>query len=93
MLYAIFEQGGWLPFVAWFSYLAVFHFSYRKLKHELFMLAGACFSFIVVTISLLGKYLLEDASAASFFILAIVLTGLGAVTAIWLKKVQQEWSL
>ena len=92
ILHAIFSPAldGVVSYLAWATWLALMYFVYRKVRSDLFMLAGCCLSGITVTISFLGKHLLADGSPGSFLFLALVVIGMGAGAAIWLKKIHQE---
>lgn len=93
VLHSIFahsEEGGLLPGVVWLSWLAAMYFFYRKIKPDLFMLAGCCLSGITVIVAFLSKHLLQDHSAGGFLFLALLVVGLGAGAAFWLKKVHRE---
>ncbi|BHH85288.1 DUF2157 domain-containing protein [Desulforhopalus sp. 52FAK] len=90
-LEVIFSHGGGLisGFV-WVIWLGVMLFVYRKVISDLFMLAGCCLAGITVTVSFLGKHLLADGDAGGFLFLALVVIGMGAGAALWLKNVHQE---
>jgi Na+-translocating ferredoxin:NAD+ oxidoreductase RnfA subunit len=79
-----------LAALAWAIWLAVMYVVYRRTKPDLFMLAGCCLSGITVIVSYLGKHLLEDGSAGSFLVLALLVVGMGAGAAFWLKNVHRE---
>ena len=76
----------------WGVWLAGLYFVYRMKKPDLFMLAGGCLSGIVVVISFLGRHMLDDLEAGSFLFLALLMIGLGAGAAIWLRNVHREWT-
>lgn len=92
VLDAIFSHvpGGLYPGLAWAIWMAGMYGAYRKLKPDLFMLAGLCLSGIVVTVAFLGKLLLEDGDAGGFLVIAMITIGMGAGAALWLKRVHQE---
>ena len=95
VLHSIFargEEGGFffLTGVIWVSWLAAMYCIYRKIKPDLFMLAGCCLSGITVVVAFLGKHLLKDHSAGGFLFLALLVVGMGAGAAFWLKKVHRE---
>lgn len=71
-------------------WLAAFYFVYRKIRPDLFILAGCFLSVIIVSVSFLSKHLLQDGSPLGFLLLAIVVIGMGAGAAFWLKKINQE---
>lgn len=92
ILHAIFSHNdsSLISGLAWVAWLASMFFIYRKIIPDLFMLAGGCLSAIMVTVSFLGKQLLEDGSAGGFLFLALVVIGMGAGAAFWLKNVHRE---
>jgi uncharacterized membrane protein len=71
-------------------WLTAVYFVYRKIRPDLFMLAGCFLSVITVTVSFLGEHLLQEGSPIGFLFLAIVVIGMGAGAAFWLKKINQE---
>ncbi|MFT5697488.1 MAG: putative membrane protein [Desulforhopalus sp.] len=92
VLDTIFRDGNQALFVLpiYGIWLATVYIVYRKIRPDLFMLAGCCLSVITVSISFLGEQLLQDGSPAGFLFLAIVIIGMGAGSAFWLKKINQE---
>ncbi len=74
----------------WALWLAAMYYVYRKVKIDLFMLAGCCLSSITVTVSFLGKQMLQHGEAGAFLFLAFVVIGMGSGAALWLKKIHQE---
>lgn len=93
VLQGIFESGAGsiLPAIVWVCWLALMYFVYRKIKPDLFMLAGFCLSVMTVSVSFFGKYLLDDAAPGGFLILALLVIALGAGAAFWLKNIHQEF--
>lgn len=94
-LFTIFDEGiaNSLALPIWALFFAAIYWLYRKRSIDLFMLAGACLSGILVTVSLLAKDILQQLDAGSFLVLAIVVIGLGVGAAFWLKKMQMESQL
>jgi len=92
VLHVIFARsdGSFLPGLAWAIWLALMYFIYRKTRPDLFMLAGCCLSGITVSVSFMGKHMLKNGSAGSFLFLALLVIGMGAGAAFWLKNVHQE---
>lgn len=93
-LYAIFRELGEvnvLSGLVWAIWLAVLYFIYRKIRPDLFMLAGGCLSGIVVLVAFLSKYMLEDGTAGGFLFLALVVIGLGTGAAVWLRTIHRVW--
>jgi type III secretory pathway component EscU len=71
--------------------MAVMYFVYKKKRHDLFMLAGCGLSGMVLVVALLARYLLETGGAGGFLFIALVVVGLGAGAAVWLRNVHREW--
>ena len=92
VLYTIlsYQKTGALPVLIWGIWLAAMYWFYRKVKPDLFMLAGCCLSVIVVVTTFLAKHLLDDGHAGSFLLLAIIITAQGTGAAIWLRNVHRE---
>lgn len=95
VLYTIFEPShtglaAWPVYAIW---LAGLYFVYRQKWPDLFMLAGACFSIIVSSTTLLGNALLggSGTEAALLFLAMVVIAEAGAA-AVWLKRVHAEQS-
>ena len=91
MLFVIFadETVDVLTGLTWVTWLAGGYFVYRKLKPDLFMLAGGCLSSIVVLVALLAE-ILNGADAGGYLFIAMVVIGLGAGSAMWLKRVHRQ---
>ncbi|MCG2746279.1 MAG: DUF2157 domain-containing protein [Desulfobulbaceae bacterium] len=92
VLHSIFTHGetSFLPGLAWVAWLTVMYFIYRRVRPDLFMLAGCCLSVITVSISFFGEHLLQRNSAGGFLFLSLLVIGMGAGSAFWLKTVHQE---
>ncbi|MCL1098145.1 DUF2157 domain-containing protein [Shewanella gelidii] len=88
--FGIFDGGSAFFVCLWLVWAVVFLFSYRKLRPDLFMLAGANLSIIVVITSFMANLLIELESLDGLLLLALTVIGLGAASAIWLKKVHME---
>jgi uncharacterized membrane protein len=93
-LFAIFEykQGSVVNVVVWLAWLAVLYWVYRRIKPDLFVLAGACLSTTVVVTGFLAKQILRDFEAVGFLLLSVCVIGMGAAAAVWLKRVNREIS-
>lgn len=92
VLSAIFNRSGDGKFsgLVWLVWLIMMYIVYRKVKSDLFMLAAGCLSGITVSVSFLGEQMLKDGSPGGFLFLALVVIGMGAGAAFWLKNVHQE---
>ncbi len=93
-LYGIFD-GDATPFawLVWIGWGGAGYYFYRKVKLDLFMLAGGCLSGIVVIVAFLSKYVIDDAGDGGFLLVALVVMGLGSGSAVWLKKIDKELQL
>ena len=93
MISAIFEQyasEGWAV-LFYFIWAAVLYFVYRKIIPDLFMLAGLCFSAIVVITTFIARHILDGGDPiGAFFLLALLVIGMAAAAAKCLKYVQKE---
>lgn len=78
--------------LVWAAWLAVLSVIYRKIRPDLFMLAGGCLSGITVAVAFLSKHLLKNGSSGSFLILSLLVICMGTAAAYWLKNVHQEFS-
>lgn len=75
-----------LAYVAW---LATFYFWYRRQRPDLFMLAGGVLSLIVAVVAFLSRHMLGGDSGG-LLLIGLVVIGLSAGGAIWLKSVGRE---
>ena len=89
MTEAIFDWGreqAAAPLIVYPLWLAALYAVYRRLLPDLFVLAGACLSAIVVVASFLAKNLLESNEAAGFLLIAIAVVAMGAASGWWLRQ-------
>ena len=93
-LWAIFESRsiGPLAFVAYALWLGAAYFYYRHRFRDLFVLAGGVLSVIVVVTAFLSNTLLRSAGDGSFLFIAVVVLGMSAGGAWWLKHIADEAS-
>jgi uncharacterized membrane protein len=92
-LWAIFDGRSSIgPFAlsAYALWMAAVYFYYRHRKRDLFMLAGGVLSAIVVVAAFLGDSMLERADAGGFLFIGLVVIGMSAAGALWLKKIGAE---
>jgi uncharacterized membrane protein len=91
-LHSIFElrEANDLSVLVWAIWLALIYFVYRRIRPDLFMLAGGCLSGITISVSFMGKHMLKNGDAGAFLFLAMLVIGMGAGAAFWLKNVHQE---
>lgn len=76
--------------LVWMIWLASVYWVYRKLKPDLFMLAGGCLSGIIVLVAFLSKHTLNSGGTGALLLIFLVVISLGAGAAVWLRKVHQE---
>lgn len=93
-LHAIFDEYEAAPLVAlsYAAWVAAVYFAYRRRIPDLFMLAGMCLSVIVAVIAFIGRHLFEGGDPLGvFLLLSLLVTGMAAGAAIWLKNVYREY--
>jgi len=78
--------------LAYGLWLAGLYGVYRRWRLDLFMLAGGCLSVTLVITALLADHVFEGNEMAGFAIIALVILGLGAASAQWLKTLHREVS-
>lgn len=93
VLFSIFESQEVVvyPSLVWGLWLVAMYYMYRKIKPDLFMLAGCCLSAITVIVSFLSKHILHHNDAGAFLLLALIVVAMGSGAAIWLKTIHQEY--
>lgn len=84
------ERFALLDLAAYLLWLGAFYFWYRRIRPDLFMLAGGLLSLIVTVTVFLGDKLLSSASEGAFLLIGLVVLGMSAGGAIWLKSVGRE---
>lgn len=90
-IYAIFDDNASpMAGIVWIGWLIVLHYIYRRVKPDLFMLAGGCMSGIVVIVTFLSKYILENLDTGGFLLLAMLILALGTGAAVCLRDVNKE---
>jgi uncharacterized membrane protein len=91
-IWAIVEGGGRSPALAALAYLAwvaAIYFWYRRVRPDLFMLAGGVLSLIVVVVAFLSENMLGN-DAGGFLFIGLVVIGMSAAGAVWLKSAARE---
>lgn len=78
--------------LVWLLWLGGLFALYLICIRDLFMLAGGCLSAITVITTFLGYHLLDKSNPGGFLLLALLVTGMGSGTAVWLRKQQREWA-
>jgi uncharacterized membrane protein len=89
---AIFDSGASsaaaaLAYVAW---LAAVYAWYRRVRPDLFMLAVGLLSLIVVVAAFLSDQVLDGSDSGGFLLIGLVVIGMSAGGAVWLRSVGQE---
>ena len=91
-IFAIFEHRmSILPGVVWLIWLMCIYFVYRRIRHDLFMLAGAVLSGIVVIACFLINNMLRDLDAGGFLVISVMIIGMGTGAAVWLRSIHREF--
>lgn len=85
------EISGVVTGFVWIIWLAALYFIYRKIKPDLFMLAGGCLSGIVVTVAFVVRHIADNDFGGSLLLIALLIVGLGTSAAVWLRNIQQEF--
>lgn len=76
---------------AYLVWLGLFYAWYRRVRPDLFMLAGGLLSLVVTVTVFLADLLLDSGSeSAGFLIIGLAVIGMSAGGAIWLKSVGRE---
>ena len=78
--------GAFLAYVAW---LAAIYAWYRRIRPDLFMLAGGLLSSIVAVVAFLSQHMLGG-DAGGFLFIGLVVIGMSASGAVWLKSAARE---
>ncbi|HEX8238237.1 MAG TPA: DUF2157 domain-containing protein [Allosphingosinicella sp.] len=75
-----------LAYLAWLG--AVYHW-YRRVRADLFMLAGGLLSLIVAVVAFLSKTMLGS-DAGGYLVIGLVVIGMSAGGAVWLRAAARE---
>ena len=79
-----------LAMLAYVGWAAALYFWYRRVRLDPFMLAGGLLSLIVTVVVLLGNKMLDNGEAGGFLLIGLVVIGMSAGGAIWLKRIVKE---
>jgi len=82
--------GSWTG-IFWLAFMAALFYVYRYRIRDLYMLAGVALSSIVVVVCFFAERLFDFADEGAFLLLTIIVIGMGAGSAMWLRKIHQEW--
>jgi uncharacterized membrane protein len=89
-MFAILDEGSGWGVLAWLVWLVLAYAIYRRLLRDLFVLAGAVLSLIVVITTFLGKHLLDIDEAGGFLLTGLLVIGLSAAGGWWLRRIAVE---
>jgi len=91
-VWAIFDgrEAGLFALPAYGLWMAAAYFVYKHRTFDLFVLAGGVLSVIVFVSAFLGDALLDRAEAGGFLVIGLVVIGMSAAGAWWLKRVAAE---
>ena len=78
---------GALAYAAW---LGAFYYWYRRVRPDAFMLAGGVLSFIAAVTVFLSDLMIESGNAGAFLLIGLVVIGMSAGGAMWLRSVVRE---
>lgn len=84
------DDGARLAFLGYALWVAGIYVFYRARIPDLFMLAGACLSVIVVVAALLWERLARHGDSMTLLAIAVAVAAMGAGAAQWLRKVTRE---
>ena len=87
-----FVRAGTWDLVAYGAWLAAVYAAYRRRSADLYILAGAVLSVIVVVTVTLARHMLERETAGSFLFIGLVVVAMAAAGAWWLRRVAAEAS-
>lgn len=76
----------------WLAWIPALYGFYRYVLRDLFMLAGGCLSATIVITAFLSRHLLYGNDADLFLLLALLVIGMGAGSASWLRSIHREWA-
>jgi uncharacterized membrane protein len=79
-----------LAVLAYPVWLVCVYGAYRRLLPDLFMLAGACLSLIIIVAAFMWEKLFRHADSMSLLFIAVAVAAMGALSARWLRQVARE---
>jgi uncharacterized membrane protein len=91
-VFAIFDKSStlYVSIPVYLLWMGSILYVYKARIKDLFMLAGFCLSGIIVVTSAAARMLSFDDDAGTFFILTLLVMGMTAGAAVWLRQVYQE---
>jgi uncharacterized membrane protein len=93
MIWAItdFDSGSaMLGVLAYILWVGALYGWYRHVRPDLFMLAGGVLSLIVAVVTLLVENIVTYDSSGAFLLIGLVVIGMSAGGALWLKTLMRE---
>lgn len=81
---------GHLRLLVYLAWLGAMYGYYRRISIDLFALAGAVLSTVIVVAALLGKLMLDSAEAGGFLFIGLVVIAMSATGAWWLRRIAAE---
>ena len=79
-----------LRLVVYAAWLGAMYAYYRRTSVDLFMLAGGVLSAIVVVATALGRLMIHVGDEGGFLLVGLVVVGLSAAGALWLRRIAAE---
>ena len=87
----IWEHANPMALLVWMAWIGAIYWVYRIVKIDLFMLSMGCLSFSTVMVSFLINIISwRHFDVSAIFFMGMVIIGLGAWSASWLKSIQKE---
>ncbi len=91
-IFKVFEGQNLLLVFIWIVWMISLYFVYKNIRRDLFMLSGIALSGIIVTATFLLKVIFEEGmDIGSLFVAAVLIVGMGAGAAFWLRNIQRGW--
>lgn len=92
VLKAIFDrqEPGIAPTAAYLAWLGCAYAIYCRSVSDLFMLAGACLSIIIVVAAFIWEQFFKHGDSISLLLIAVAVAAMGAASAWWLRQVARE---
>lgn len=81
---------GLLRLLAYVAWIGAMYAYYRRAALDLFMLAGGVLSVIVVVAAALGRLVMDVSDEGGFLLVGLVVVGLSAAGALWLRRIAAE---
>lgn len=96
IVHYIFESYGYrkgsvlLPIFVYLLYMGGGYWYYRQRQKDIFALTGGVLSAIIVSTSIIAKYIIDFNDAGGFLVIGLLIIAQSGFGAWWLKKVTQE---